>query len=83
MEDLLNHIKEPLVCAACMDEFAKGLSDAPSLRDYARIDAGFTDEGLQIWCQRHDANICVIDFANMDLETMRPVADFRSLIKKD
>lgn len=65
-----------------MDEFAKGLSDAASLRDYARIDVGFTDEGFQIWCQRHDANICVIDFDNRDLETMRPIADFRSLIKK-
>ena len=82
MEHLLNHIKEPIICAACLDEFGKGLSDAANLRDYVRIDVGFTDEGLQIWCQRHDRNICVIDFANMDLTTMRPVADFRSLIKK-
>ena len=77
MQHLLNHIKEPVVCAACADEFAKGHSDAASLRDFMRIDVGFTDKGIQIWCQRHDANICVIDF-----EGARPTADFRSLVKK-
>ena len=82
MEHLLNRIQESLVSTRCLDEFSKGLSDAASFRDYERIDVGFTDDGLQIWCQRHDANICVIDFENIDAETMRPIADFSSLIKK-
>ena len=77
VEHLLNHIKEPIICAACFEEFGRGQSDAPSLRAFLRIDVGFTDQGLQIWCQRHDRNICVIDF-----DGMRPEADFRSLIKK-
>ena len=77
MQHLLNNIKEPIVCAACLDEFSRGLSDASSLRGYLRMDVGFTDAGLQVWCQRHEANICVIDF-----EGARPEADFRSLIKK-
>ena len=77
MEHLLNHIKEPLVCSACADDFSAGQSDAASLRDFMRIDVGFTKDGLQIWCQRHDRNICVIDF-----DGARPTADFRSLIKK-
>lgn len=78
MQHLLNHIKEPVVCAACADEFATGHSDAASLRDFMRIDVGFTDTGIQIWCQRHDTNICVIDF-----EGAQPTADFRSLVKKN
>lgn len=78
MEHLLNHIKEPVVCAQCLDEFSQGLSDAPSLRHYLRMDVGFTDKGLQIWCQRHEANICAIDFAGHSLD-----ADFRSLLPKE
>jgi len=77
MEHLFNHIKEPIICARCLDDFGQGHSDAASLRDYMRIDVGFTETGLQIWCQRHEANICVIDF-----EGAQPTADFRSLIKK-
>lgn len=77
MHHLLNHIKEPIVCSACLDEFAKGLSDAASLRDFCRIDVGFTDTGLQVWCQRHDQNICVIDF-----DGQQPEADFRALVKQ-
>lgn len=77
MDHLLNHIKEPVVCARCLDEFAKGRSDAASLRDFIRVDVGFTTEGLQVWCQRHDQNICVIDFDGHELE-----ADFRSLVKQ-
>lgn len=26
------------------------------------IEAGFTPLGVQVWCRRHDANICHIDF---------------------
>lgn len=77
MEHLLNHIKEPIVCARCLDDFSNGGSDAASLRDFMRIDVGFTETGLQIWCQRHEANICVIDF-----DGHQPDADFRSLMKR-
>lgn len=78
MQHLLNHIKEPIICAACFDVFSQGLTDAASLRDYMRIDVGFTQTGLQIWCQRHEANICVIDF-----DGFQPEADFRSLIRRE
>ena len=78
MEHLLNQIKEPIICAACMDEFSKGLSDAASLRDFMRMDIGFTTRGLQVWCQRHDRNIVEINF-----DGQMPEADFRSLIPKD
>lgn len=78
MEHLLNHIKEPIVCAACMDEFAQGHSDAASLAAFMRMDIGFTDRGLQVWCRRHDRNIVEINF-----DGQMPEADFRALIPKD
>ena len=77
MQHLLNHIKEPIVCSACLDEFAAGQTDKATIRDYVSLDIGFTDTGLQIWCRRHDRNICVLDF-----DGYQPTADFRALIKK-
>ena len=73
---LLNQIKEPIVCVKCSDEFAKGLSDANSLRDFTKVDVGLTDRGLQVWCQRHEINICHLDFANEKIDI-----DFRCLEK--
>lgn len=31
-------------------------------RHYARLEVGFTERGLQIWCVRHDCNVMHIDF---------------------
>ena len=45
---LLNQIKEPIVCIKCSDEFMIGQTDAKSLRDYSRIDVGFTSRGVQL-----------------------------------
>ena len=59
---LLNQIKEPIVCVKCSDEFMTGQTDAKSLQDYSRIDVGFTESGIQLWCQRHQRNICHINF---------------------
>ena len=77
MHHLLNQISEPVVCTKCYDEFSAGQTDSTSLQDYTKLDAGFTDLGLQIWCRRHDLNVCHIDFAGHRLE-----ADFRCLEKK-
>ena len=77
LDYLFNQIKEPIVCVKCSDELTQGLTDAKSIQDYSRIDVGFTDRGLQIWCQRHQINICHINFNGELLE-----ADFRCLEKK-
>ena len=74
MEHLLHSIREPLVCAQCYDDVAQGYTDAASLQDYARLDVGFTDKGLQVWCRRHDLNVVHIDF-----DGLMPEADFRCL----
>ena len=77
MKHLLNQIKETIVCVKCSDEFMTGSTDANSLQDYSKIDAGFTERGLQLWCQRHQVNICHIDFEGKKLDI-----DFRCLEKK-
>jgi hypothetical protein len=77
LDPLFRHITHPIVCAKCEAEQLEGRSDAASLRDYGALEAGFTARGLQIWCRRHDLNVCHIDFEGRRLE-----ADFRCLEKK-
>lgn len=77
LDHLLRQITHPVVCAKCEAELLAGGSDAASLRDYAALEAGFTDRGLQIWCKRHDVNVCHVDFEGRWLES-----DFRCLERK-
>ena len=77
LDYLFNKIKEPIVCVKCSNEFLSGQTDSKSLQEYSKIDVGFTERGLQIWCQRHQLNICHINFDGKKLET-----DFRCLEKK-
>ena len=78
LDYLFNKIKEPIVCVKCSHEFLSGQTDSKSLQEYSKIDVGFTERGLQIWCQRHQLNICHINFDGKKLET-----DFRCLEKKN
>ena len=77
LDYLLNKIKEPIVCVKCSNEFLSGQTDRKSLQEYSKIDVGFTERGLQVWCQRHQLNICHINFDGKKLET-----DFRCLEQK-
>jgi hypothetical protein len=77
MKHLLYSITDPVVCAKCADEFASGGTDAASLRDYVTVDVGFSDQGVQVWCRRHELNVVHIDF-----DDARPNADFRCLERK-
>lgn len=40
-------------CAKCLAERPPHLSP----QEWARTQAGFTPDGLQVWCVRHDLNI--------------------------
>jgi hypothetical protein len=53
-----NHIKLFFHCAQCMEDKPANISP----RDWAQIEAGWTDHGLQVWCKRHETNILHIDF---------------------
>ncbi len=66
---LNNNINEYLVCSECQKEFDSGMTDFGSMMEYSRIDAGFTDLGFQVWCRRHDQNICHINFEGNELST--------------
>jgi hypothetical protein len=45
-------------CRKCFDDIPKGMS--PS--QWSRLEAGWTEIGLQIRCKRCDANILHVDF---------------------
>lgn len=51
-------IRAYIHCVLCIKELPPGQSP----QDYQRIQTGWTIEGLQIWCVRHDCNIMNIDF---------------------
>ena len=73
---LLNEIKKPIICVKCSNEFSSGSTDNKSLQAYSNLDVGFTDRGLQIWCRRHEVNVCHLKFEETQTE-----ADFRCLEK--
>ena len=77
MKNLVFSIENPIVCAKCESEFRVDKRNHLSLQDYVKIDVGFTKIGIQIWCQRHDINICHVDFDNNKL-----MADFRCIENK-
>ena len=52
------HIESFFHCKECMSE----LPDDESPMDYQRIQAGWTEQGLEVWCIRHDLKIIHIDF---------------------
>jgi len=45
-------------CRDCMDE----LPEDESPMSYQRIQAGFTRQGVEVWCTRHEKKIIHIDF---------------------
>ena len=45
-------------CALCLAELPKGVSP----QEYGLQEVGWTPLGLQVWCKRHQCNICNIDF---------------------
>jgi hypothetical protein len=53
-----NEIKMFIHCGLCMKELPAGQSP----REWAQLEVGWTDIGLQIWCKRHECNVGHIDF---------------------
>jgi hypothetical protein len=61
-----NEIAQFLHCGLCIQEVLslveKTRGNAQSPAEYADIEVGWTPLGIQVWCRRHDANVCHIDF---------------------
>jgi len=51
-------IKMYMHCGRCLSE--KPSDQSPG--EWARLNVGWTVEGLQVWCTRHDINVVHIDF---------------------
>jgi hypothetical protein len=45
-------------CAQCLKERPEDI--AP--RDWAQLEAGWTKQGIQVWCKRHELNVIHVDF---------------------
>ena len=75
VEALSLNIDSYVACAKCAEELAD-IEPKISLQDYAAIDVGFTNWGLQVWCRRHQVNIVHLDFGGKQMP-----ADFRRLEK--
>ncbi len=45
-------------CRKCLEDQPGGISP----RDYARLEFGYTKQGIQVWCVRHEHNVVHIDF---------------------
>lgn len=53
-----NEIVQYLHCGKCVVDIPSGTSPA----DWARLEVGWTQLGLQVWCRRHNCNVMHIDF---------------------
>lgn len=53
-----NQISAFIHCSRCMEEIPDGVTPM----EWSRTQTGFTPNGLQVWCNRHDINVCNIDF---------------------
>lgn len=53
-----NQIMTFFHCGECLKTLPANISP----RDHAALEIGWTREGLQIWCKRHEINVTAIDF---------------------
>lgn len=53
-----NNIQMFLHCGECLKELPKGKSP----REFIHVEVGWTKEGLQVWCIRHEMNVIALDF---------------------
>ena len=53
-----NQIQAYLHCVKCLDEIPDGVSP----QEYAMTQAGWTPQGMQVWCNRHNCNVVHMDF---------------------
>ena len=72
--NLKYNIQKKIICVKCEKE-----NEANNTNRFLNesIEVGFTNIGLQVWCHKHNVNICHIDFEGIVLK-----GDFRCLEKK-
>jgi hypothetical protein len=71
-----NNIQMFVHCGLCLKELEeiRGLNKAQKVakspREYADLEVGFSVQGIQVWCKRHECNVF-----HMDLEGQKHPAD--------
>jgi hypothetical protein len=60
-----NQIQMFFHCKKCLDE----LPEDKSPREWVRMEAGWSNEGLQVWCVRHEMNIIHVDLMGQKVGT--------------
>lgn len=53
-----NEIIQFMHCGLCVKEKPRNVSP----REWAQLEIGWTPHGLQVWCRRHETNVCHVDF---------------------
>lgn len=61
-----NQIKMYMHCAQCLKILPRGESP----ESFARISVGSTGQGFQVWCNRHNINIAVIEADSSSIHDM-------------
>jgi hypothetical protein len=61
-----NCIEMYLHCKLCLREKPPGVS--PESFQSGHLAIGYTKQGIQVWCKRHDCNIIHIDFAGQKFD---------------
>jgi len=56
----MNKINEYCQCGRCLDELPRG----KQMAQWARLAVGWTAEGLQVWCLRHQTTVIDLGFKN-------------------
>jgi hypothetical protein len=54
-----NCITAYMHCKKCLLEMPHGVSP----RDWQRVQVGWTPDGIQVWCLRHDCNVAYLDLS--------------------
>ncbi len=49
-------------CALCAEEWKAHKFPGKSMRDIVHVEIGYTKQGIQVWCVRHEKNIMHVDF---------------------
>ena len=55
-----NDIKLYFHCKKCCSE--NNPPEYLSMKEYSSLSCGWTEKGLQVWCNRHNCNVANLDF---------------------
>jgi hypothetical protein len=56
-----NKIEMFFCCKLCLAD----MPDNTSMRQWSRLDVGWSKAGIQVWCRRHNCNVLHVDFQGM------------------